>query len=160
MSSCVVNEKKDEGDVCQTDTAHACFFYYTLSSHPSSALLHLAVIPMESHEPRPLIFIRVLTQLPSFLIVLGLFRAMVQQELSHLLHLSASSETHHATERAYISRAWFDVRWKAMDFQAKQGHAKPWVTRECGGNTKGNGKTKTRQLGHAPSHRVRWRIYK
>jgi hypothetical protein len=35
---------------------------------------------------------------------------MVQQELSHLLHLSAPSETHHTAERAYISRARFDVR--------------------------------------------------
>ena len=47
---------------------------------------------------------------------------------------------------------------KAMRRQAKPGHAMPGVTRSRG-NTKGNGKAKRRQLGHAPSHRVRWRIY-
>ena len=108
---CCQRTEGTQDDAWQTYAAHACFSTtHCGRAHPSSACLHFAVIPMETHEPSPLVLIRVLTQLPSFLIVLGLFRAMVQQELSHLLHLSASSEAHHTTERAYISRARLDVR--------------------------------------------------
>jgi hypothetical protein len=102
MSSCVVSEQKDEEDVCHTYAAHACFSIIQCRRVHSSALLHLAVIPMESHEPRPLIFIRVLTQLPSFLIVLGLFRAMVRQHPapgglgSPWVHYWAQGQTHFA----------------------------------------------------------------